>query len=75
MQTLDVLANRVVQAQLAGFAQFHNAGSGETLGMRGYSKTVARGEWLARCQIGRPERSLEGNLVALHDDCYATGLS
>src|SRR4051794_24375610 len=31
MQPLDVLANRVVQAQLAGFAQFHNAGSGETL--------------------------------------------
>src|SRR5690242_5395398 len=74
MQTLHVLANRVVQAQLAAFAQLHDAGSGETLGMRGDAETVARSERLARGQIGRPECSLEGDLVALHDERDAAGL-
>ena len=74
MQTLHVLANRVVQAQLAGLAQLHDAGSGETLGMRGDAKAVARRERLAGQQIGRPECSLEGDLVTLHDERNATGL-
>jgi hypothetical protein len=36
--------------------------------MRGDAETVARREWLPGQQIGRPECSLEGDLIALHDE-------
>ena len=68
MQVFHIFADRVVQTQLAGFAQLHDAAGGESLGMRSYAEAVPQREWFAGRQIGRAVRSFEGDLVAMHDD-------
>ena len=42
MQAADILADRIVEPQLALLAQLHDAGGGESLRMRGDAEAVAR---------------------------------
>jgi len=73
VQAFHIFANRVVQAQLAGFSQLHDAGGGEALRMRGYAKAMARRQCFAGREISRAVGTLEGGLVAVHDNRDTAG--
>jgi hypothetical protein len=74
MQVLHILADRVIQPQLASLAQLHDSGRGKTLGMRCDPKAVARGQLFAGDEVGRPEGVFGNDLAAMRDRDDAAGL-
>ncbi len=62
-----MLADGVVEPDLALLAQLHDAGGGEALGVRGDAEAVARGELLAGIEIGEAERMLGDDLAAVSE--------
>ncbi|MGY4428991.1 hypothetical protein ACVWWO_001468 [Bradyrhizobium sp. F1.13.1] len=65
MQAGDILANGIVEPELALLAQLHDAGRGKALRVRGDAETVARGELLAGVEIGEAERVLGDDFAAM----------
>ncbi|MGY3276418.1 hypothetical protein ACVJ5M_004015 [Bradyrhizobium sp. S3.7.6] len=65
MQAADMLADRVVEPQLALVAQLHDAGGGEALRMRGDTAAVARGEFFAGVEIGKTKGVLGDDFAAM----------
>src|SRR3954471_21049911 len=59
METIDVVAGRIVELELPLLAQLHDAGGGEALRMRGDAEAVSRGERFAGVEIGVTEASFE----------------
>ena len=74
VQALDILPDLIVEPQFALLAQLHDSGRGETFGMRGDPKPVARGQLFARDEIGVAERMLGHDLAAVRDRDDAAGL-
>src|SRR5258707_11564631 len=68
MQAADILADRVVEPNLALLAQLHDAGRGKALRMRGDAEAMARGELLAGVEIGEAERMFGDDFAAM-DEC------
>lgn len=65
MQAADILADRVVEPDLALLAQLHDAGRSKTLGVRSDSEAVARGQLLAGVEIGEAEGMLGDDRAAM----------
>src|SRR3954454_13060526 len=63
METIDVVAGRIVELELPLLAQLHDARGGEALGMRGDAEAVSRREGFAGVEIRRAEGPLEEDLV------------
>lgn len=67
MQVADILADGVVEPQLALLAQFQDAGGGEALGVRGDAKAVPRRQLFAGVEIGKAEGMLGDDFAAMGD--------
>ncbi|MET4444749.1 hypothetical protein ABIB75_003026 [Bradyrhizobium sp. GM2.2] len=67
MQAGDMLADGIVEPELALLAQLHDAGRGKALRVRGDAEAVARGELLAGVEIGEAERMLGNHLAAMDE--------
>lgn len=65
MQAADILADGIIEPDLALLAQPHDAGGGKALRVRGDAEAVARCELLAGVEIGKPERMLGDDLAAM----------
>src|SRR3954452_24407536 len=62
METIDVVAGRIVELELALLTQLHDSRGGESLGVRGDAEAVARGELLTAVQVGVAEGALQHDL-------------
>src|SRR3954452_5388275 len=67
MQTIDVVAGRIVELELPLLTQLHDARGGEALGMRRDAEAVSRGERFAAVEIGMTEGVFEHDLVTTRD--------
>src|SRR6516225_6355091 len=74
VQVGDILANGIVEPELAQLAQLHHSCCRETLGMRRYPKAMTRREALALGEIGIPERLLEDELALVRNCHHAARL-
>ncbi len=74
MQAADMLADGIVEPELALLAQLHDAGCGEALGMGGDPEEMARGELLAGVEIGETEGMLGDDLAAMDEGDDEAGL-
>src|SRR5258708_27625085 len=74
MQTLDILSDRIVQPQFTPFAELHDSGRGEALGMRCDAKAVACGELFARGEVGMAECGFGDDLATMRDCDDAAGV-
>ena len=74
MQAADILADGIVEAELALLAQLHNAGRGKALRVRGNAEAVARSELLASVEIGKPKCMLGDDLAAMDECDHDAGL-
>ena len=74
MQAADILADRIVEPELALLAQLHDAGRGKALRVRGDAEAVARGQLLAGVEIGEAECMLGDDLAAMGEGDDDAGL-
>src|SRR5205085_1579488 len=59
METIDVVAGRIVELELPLLAQLHDARRGEALRMRGDAETVPRRQLFTGVQVGVAEGALQ----------------
>src|SRR5205085_11920841 len=64
---IDMPADRVVEMQMPGLAQLHDAGGGEAFRMRGDAEAVARRQRLASVEIGGAEGLFKDDLALVAD--------
>src|SRR5258707_13853615 len=74
MQALHILPDGIVQPQFTPFAELHDSGRGETLGMRRDPKPVAWGKLFPGSQVGVAERVFSDDLAAMRDSDEAAWL-
>src|SRR4051812_33279 len=74
MQVVYVVTGRVVELELALFAQLHDAGGGEAFGVRSNPEAMTRRERFTGRQIGRAKGPFEHDLLAVCDRDDAAGL-
>lgn len=74
MQVAHILADGIVEPELALLAQLHDAGRGKALRVRGDAEAVARSELLASVEIGKAERMLGDDLAAMNKRDHDAGL-
>src|SRR5262249_9707984 len=67
VEALHVLAGAVVETELALFAKLHDAGSGETLGMRRDTKAMTWRQRRLADNIGKAEGPFEDDPAIMHN--------
>ena len=75
IQTIDVIADRVVELELAPLAQLHQGRRGKTLRLGGDAEAMARRQRRSGRQVGVTERALEDDFSALRDRDHAARLA
>jgi len=74
MQAADILADGIVEPELALLTQLHHAGRSKALGVRGDAEAMARRQLLAGIEIGEAEGVLGNDLAAVDESHHDAGL-